>query len=162
MRSNIFHAFLIILIQFSFVQLFGQKTSVRPDSWASKVEACNLHNLYKLNDSIYRSDQPDKAMFACLVKTGIRGVLNLRSHHLDSGLVEGSPIRLYTVEMVANKFTDQEIIESLRILKSGTKPILVHCLHGSDLSRALGAHHRQNRGRGERRGAGYGRHIRLR
>jgi protein tyrosine/serine phosphatase len=34
--------------------------------------------------------------------------------------------------MSANSFTDKEIIDALRTLKNSPKPMLVHCLHGSD------------------------------
>lgn len=111
---------------------YTQTLSPRPEAWATKIEDCNLDNLYKLNDSIYRSEQPGKSEFDCLAKNGFRSVLNLRSHHLDSGKIKGASLKPFNVKMVARSFTDNEIIEALRILKDRPKPILVHCLHGSD------------------------------
>jgi protein tyrosine/serine phosphatase len=116
----------------SYAKLSAQPIVPRPLNWASRVEICHLKNFYKLNDSIYRSEQPDEVDFVCLGRFGIKSVLNLRSHHLDSCLLDGTTIKPFTVKMVANNFTDNEIIQSLRILRNGPKPIVVHCLHGSD------------------------------
>jgi tyrosine-protein phosphatase SIW14 len=138
MKPGIFFISFLLLTQYSFVQSFGQ-TPARPKEWATKVytchlvNSCHLNNLYKLNDSIYRSEQPSKAEFTCLEKEiGIRSVLNLRAHHEDSHLIRGSSLKPFTVKILASKPTNNEIIESLRILKSGPKPILVHCAYGSD------------------------------
>jgi tyrosine-protein phosphatase SIW14 len=120
------------LAQFSTVQSYAQTVPARPGIWATKVESCHLKNLYKLNDSIYRSEQPGKNEFSCLAELGFKSILNLRSHHLDAGLIDDSCLKPFTIKMVAKKFTDNEIIESLRILKYGPKPVVVHCLHGSD------------------------------
>jgi tyrosine-protein phosphatase SIW14 len=132
MKFKILLISFLVLTLFPSVQSFTQTVPTRHPYWATKVEACNLINLYKLNDSIYRSEQPDKVEFACLGEAGIRSVLNLRSYHMDSSLVEGSSVKPFTVKMVARKFTDVEIIESLRILRNSPKPIVVHCLHGAD------------------------------
>lgn len=132
MTSRILHGYFIALALLAFVHTNAQHSIQRPLNWATKVESCQLENFYKLNDSIYRSEQPDKAEFACLAGTGMLSVLNLRSYHMDSTLIENSSLKPFTVKMKANDFTDNEIIESLRILRSGPKPIVVHCKHGSD------------------------------
>jgi tyrosine-protein phosphatase SIW14 len=132
MEPKIFFISLLLLINLSLVRLPGQ-TSTQPDESATRVRSCDLKNLFKVNDSIYRSEQPGKAEFACLEKeTRIRSVLNLRAHHLDSILIRGSSLKPFTVEMSAKKPANNEIIEALRILKSAPKPILVHCAHGRD------------------------------
>ena len=132
MKSRKLIIFYSIVILLSSVQLSAQTIQQRPENWAIKVEICHLENFYKLNDSIFRSEQPDEIEFGCLGKIGIKSVLNLRSHHTDSCLLDGTTIKPFTVEMVANNFTDNEIIQSLRILKYGPKPMAVHCLHSSD------------------------------
>jgi tyrosine-protein phosphatase SIW14 len=133
MNSKIFFIlFIPQILSLQMVQSYAQTVTERPGKWAIKVETCNLENLYKLNDSIYRSEQPNKEEFICLAETGFRSVLNLRSFHTDSKKTKGLSIKPYRVKMVARKFSDKEIVESLRILKEGPKPILVHCKHGCD------------------------------
>jgi tyrosine-protein phosphatase SIW14 len=132
MKIKILVFLFFALTFFQTVQSFTQTVPGRPGKWAIKVEICNMANLYKLNDSVYRSEQPGKDEFSCLVENGFRSALNLRSYHTDSKKTKGLSIKPYRVKMVARKFSDKEIVESLRILKNGAKPIIVHCKHGSD------------------------------
>ena len=133
MKSKIFFILFPALTLFlQLVESYAQIAPERPGKWAIKVKTCDLDNLYKLNDSIYRSEQPNKKEFICLAGSGFRSVLNLRSCTVDSRKTKGLSIKPYKVKMVARKFSDKEIVESLRILKEMPKPIVVHCKHGSD------------------------------
>lgn len=123
--------FLIIITgQISFTN--GQNYNKRPDSWSVKIENSFLENFWKLNDTLYRSEQPDKTDFIYLNSIGIKSVLNLRSNHIDKELIGDLTIIEYNVEMDAEKFSDNEIIEALKAIQTSPKPILVHCRHGSD------------------------------
>lgn len=104
----------------------------RPVDWAKKVETSQVKNLWKLNDTIYRSAQPEITNVQYLEKMGIHGFLDLRSHHSDKSIVTGTSISEYEVEMKADSFTDKEIIDALRVIKSSSKPLLIHCKQGSD------------------------------
>jgi len=120
----------IITGQISFTN--GQNSNKRPDSWSVKIENSYLENFWKLNDTLYRSEQPDKTDFIYLNSIGIKSILNLRSQHTDKESIGSLCITEYNVEMDAEKFSDNEIIEALKAIQISPKPILVHCRHGSD------------------------------
>jgi protein tyrosine/serine phosphatase len=91
-----------------------------------------LQNLYQVSDSVFRSEQPDGTGFAWVGQKGIRSILNLREKHTDKDLEGKTELVNYSIQMRASRFTDQEVIEALRVLKEAPKPILVHCQHGAD------------------------------
>jgi protein tyrosine/serine phosphatase len=114
---------------------FSQKTSlVAPNTKqeAVKVELKGLKNLYKVNDSLFRSEQPNKSAMHELQELGIRTVFNLRNWHSDKNEVKGTNIEIQRLRLKASKITQQDILDALKIIKQSPKPVLVHCLHGSD------------------------------
>ncbi|WP_172279442.1 tyrosine-protein phosphatase [Chryseobacterium sp. LAM-KRS1] len=107
------------------------KTS-RPQTWAQKVSGSPFDNLYKVNNDVYRSEQPDNAGFNFLEQKHIASILNLREGHTDHVGGTNYAGNLYNVPMNASSVSDVEIIKALRIIKTAPKPIDVHCAHGSD------------------------------
>lgn len=124
-------AFIVILF-LSSCSVSPNAEKTRDTGWATKVESSSLHNLYKLNDSVYRSEQPGPTGIEYLASLGIKSILNLRNNHNDEDLLHSSSFKAYRVKMSAGNFTDAEIINSLRVIKNATKPILIHCRYGSD------------------------------
>lgn len=122
---------LILFLGFSVQLLFGQNTN-RPANWAKKVETNDFINLYKVNDSIYRSEQPDSFDIQTLKQLGIKSILNLRFKHHDSVFIGKSSPELYAVNMKAQRIKDKDVINALKIMEKAPKPILIHCKHGSD------------------------------
>lgn len=124
---------LISLIFFLFFfSVYSQSTKIRPENWAVKIENQNLKNLFKLNDTIYRCEQPDNSGFALLDSLGIKSILNLRTKQTDKQCSGKLPLTLFHIEMHAKKITDNDIVESLKVLINSQKPIVVHCKYGSD------------------------------
>ncbi|HNV95199.1 MAG TPA: dual specificity protein phosphatase family protein [Bacteroidales bacterium] len=121
---------LILFLCFSAHILYGQET--RPINWAKKLDINAFINLYKVNDSIYRSEQPDSFDILTLKQLGIKSMLNLRNKHHDSVFIGKSPLELYTVHMKAQHIKDKDVINALKIMEKAPKPILIHCKHGSD------------------------------
>lgn len=113
----------------------------RPAGWAQPVPSKSLKNLYKLDDKLYRSAQPDKAGFRELEALGIKNVLNLRSLHKDKP-GKGSALTLYSVEMEASDITEEQVTEALRFIHKAKGPVLVHCWHGSDRTGIVSAMYR--------------------
>lgn len=99
---------------------------------AQKVNATTLDNFYQIDDALYRSGQPGEAQMQELEKRGIKSVLNLRNFHTDSEEAKGTSLKLYHVPMEAGRFTEDQVIEALRVIYNAPKPVLVHCWHGSD------------------------------
>jgi tyrosine-protein phosphatase SIW14 len=109
-----------------------QPQTVRNTEWACKVDGTCLHNFYRVTDSIYRSEQPDGKAIPYFDSIGIKSILNLREYHSDSIRLHKKNLHYYSVKIVAGNFTDKQIIQSLKIIKDAPKPILIHCMHGSD------------------------------
>lgn len=119
---------LIILSLFFYLKAFQQE-KVFPQ----KIETSLLKNLHQLNDSIFRSDQPDSLDIELLKELGIKSLLNLRRYYNDTIFIgKNSGLNLYHVKMYAHCFTNKKIIDALKIIKNAPKPLLIHCKHGSD------------------------------
>jgi tyrosine-protein phosphatase SIW14 len=101
----------------------------KEEGWAKKIINPPVPNLFKINDSMYRSAQPGKNSITYFDSLGIRSILNLRKHHEDP---VGIHAKAYAVKMKASRFTDDDIIRALQIISTAPKPILVHCRYGAD------------------------------
>ncbi|WP_367870204.1 tyrosine-protein phosphatase [Luteolibacter sp. Populi] len=98
-------------------------------------------NLHRVDVKVWRSSQPQKYQFEALAKDhGIGEVLCLRRWHSDDE--KGKNLELHHVRMNAGSVRNEEIVEALRVLVSAEKPVLVHCLHGSDRTGAVVAMYR--------------------
>lgn len=119
------HILLTVLL-FSTIIFAGNKPS------AEKIEVGELHNLYKVDNDVYRAEQPTNQDFLELEKMGIKTVLCLRNYHDDEDEIKGTNLVLKIVRMKASKISYQEILKALQAIKDAEKPVLVHCWHGSD------------------------------
>ena len=99
---------------------------------AQKINGKGFKNLYKINDSLYRSEQPSKAGMKQLEILGIKTVLNFRNHHNDKDEVAKTNLIVERIALNTNKIAYTDIVQTLKIIKQSKKPILLHCLHGSD------------------------------
>ena len=90
-------------------------------------------NFHKVSDEIYRSAQPDEdemssmSTFEC-----IKSVLNLRENHSDRDEIGNLKLELYEIPLAAGRITETDLVRILRTVRQAPKPILIHCLHGSD------------------------------
>jgi protein tyrosine/serine phosphatase len=108
---------------------FSRKTISR---YSQEIKSDNFKNLYKVSDSLFRSEQPKISSKEELKRLGIQSILNLRDDLSDSTLVEGNEFYLYNVKMKANDIQHQQVAEVLRIIEIAPKPLLIHCKHGAD------------------------------
>lgn len=132
-----------ILIFFSvYDNLYGTEEKGGDKMVSIKIESGNFKNLYKVSDDLYRSEQPDTKGFAELEKLGVKSILNLREYHSDVSKAKNTALVLYRKRLAAGELTQNEIAECLKIIKDAPKPILVHCLHGSDRTGAIVAAYR--------------------
>jgi len=133
MKKKIYLFTINLLVIFTLVSaqhIAQPKSKVKQQ--AQKVDIQGLHNLYKVNDSVYRSEQPNEQGFLELQKLGIKTVLCLRSKHNDEEVAKGTSFVLQIIPMKSESISTQNIIDALRAIQKAKKPILVHCLHGSD------------------------------
>ena len=140
-RINLKIILILISLQYN-ISIFCQTIQNRPSDWAIKISVSKLSNLYMVNDSIYRCEQPDSLDFVLIHTIGIKSVLNLRVNYSDKDLIDGLPLYKYNVQMIPFNFGDKEIVRAMKILKNSPKPVIVHCLYGSDRTGAVIAMYR--------------------
>ena len=117
---------LLTLIVIPLISLAAQETK------AEKVNSSYFKNLYKINDSLYRSEQPSKKGFRELKASGVKTIVNLRRLKDDNRKARGTGLTLEHIRLKTAKITERDIINVLKTIKEAEKPVLVHCWHGSD------------------------------
>jgi len=105
---------------------------LRPAEWARPVISEHLQNWYKVDDRVYRSEQPDAKGMADIEAMGIRRVLSLREYHGDKSPIHGTHLQSFRVRINTSHITDDEIVQALKIIMASNEPILVHCWHRAD------------------------------
>lgn len=141
--------------------------SPRPKTWAEKVPSRSLKNWYKVDEGVYRSEQPGRRGFEEIKAIGIRTVVNLRSRHTDDDEARGLGLLLIRVPMTAGGFGEEEVVAALKAILEAPKPVLFHCQHGSDRAGLVSAMYRvvvqgwtKDEAVAELLGGGYGFHVR--
>lgn len=106
------------------------------------IPGSKLENCYRIDQDIYRVEQPSAEDFKALEKFGIREALNLRNWHSDDNEAEGTNIKLHRIATRAMTIDEADITKALKIIQNRKGPILFHCLHGSDRTGAVCAMYR--------------------
>ena len=130
---------LLLLVFIFCVELCGGEAV---QSSAESVKSENFKNLYRVSKDVYRSEQPSSKGFLELEKAGVRSVLNLREYHSDDDEARGTSLVLYRVRLAAGSITEDELVKCLSLISKAEKPVLIHCLHGSDRTGAVIAAYR--------------------
>lgn len=102
-----------------------------------QIESENYTNFYRLNDSVYRSEQPSKKGMKELEAMGIKSILNLRRQKTDEKKIKGLNLQLNRIPLKAATIDFDDIFNALRSMQQAEKPVLVHCWHGSDRTGAI-------------------------
>lgn len=125
-------SFPTILFLISSCQTAKVGLSIRPSNWATKVELQGLNNMYKVDNDLYRSEQPNaKAMFL-LDSMKIKTILNVRRIRNDRHEAKNTKLVLKHVPINTWFINYDDIVASLKEIVKSEKPILIHCKHGSD------------------------------
>lgn len=134
MNMGLVKCITINLLLLIFLPLNAQK--------AEKVITSEFDNLYRISDALYRSEQPSRAGFEKLDSINIANVLSLRNRVGDNFRARKSNVQLRRVKINSWRMSYENIVASLEIIRDADKPILVHCLHGSDRTGAVVAAYR--------------------
>ena len=107
-----------------------------------KIESKYFKNLYKVNDSLYRSDQPKRRGFKELEAAGVKSVITFRRLKGDTKKAKGTNLELTNIPLKAKELTEEKIIETLKVIYEAPKPVLIHCWAGSDRTGVMTAVYR--------------------
>lgn len=123
-----------LTLSFLFLVYAGksQTTLVRPANWAEKINLSTLHNFYKVDADVYRSEQPGKKGMHQLDSMGIKTVINLKQHKADDDKAEKTNLVLVQIPMKAGTISYTDVVAGVKTIMKAKKPVLVHCKHGSD------------------------------
>jgi tyrosine-protein phosphatase SIW14 len=97
-----------------------------------KLNMGGMKNLHELNEELYRSDQPSRRDFRKLEEAGIKTIISLRNYHQDKKKMKKSKMKLIHVPMQAKLISFQNVVDAMKAYRDCEKPVLVHCLQGSD------------------------------
>ena len=114
----------------------------RPRDWAKKVELNPMYNFYKVDDDLYRSEQPTKEGMEALESMGIKSIVNVRNILNDRREGKATKLDLYKKRINTWTIKYSEIIDALRLIQKAPKPVLIHCKHGSDRTGCIVAAYR--------------------
>lgn len=131
----------VALIQSS-TCMHASDVRVRPAIWAQPMVYSGLDNWYKVDDNVYRSEQPSTRDMKVIREAGIKTVINLRSKHSDRKKIADTGLVLHEVTIRGPRVTREKIIEVLRIIKNSDGPVVIHCHGGSDRTGAVMAAYR--------------------
>ncbi|MEM6684623.1 MAG: tyrosine-protein phosphatase [Bacteroidota bacterium] len=116
----------------AFAMLLSFHICVGQSNPAEKVPLKTFKKLYKINDSIYRSEQPSRKGFQLLEEKGLVSILNLRRLKDDNGKAKKTDLTLIHIRLKTKAIDEDEILQVLKAIKNAKKPLLIHCWHGSD------------------------------
>jgi protein tyrosine phosphatase (PTP) superfamily phosphohydrolase (DUF442 family) len=123
--------------------LAAQATLPRPALWASAVLGTSVQNLYRVDQELFRSAQPNAAGFRELEALGVKSVLDVAGGDGDDNSSRGTKLKLFHVPMSAFGLRDARVLEALRILTDPqNRPVVIHCQHGADRTGAIVALYR--------------------
>lgn len=96
-----------------------------------------VNNFYQVSPELWRGAQPTKEGFKALEQAGVKTIINLRSHHDDSPLLEGTQLHYVSIPMDAWHPDKKDLALFLRAVQEASSdpsryPIFVHCQQGRD------------------------------
>lgn len=105
----------------------------RSSQWAVPMPLPGAGNFYKINDHLYRSEQPSRQGMKNLEKMGIKTIINLRPFHSDKSRLKGTKLSVEDIDVKTWHIEDEDVIKVLKFIrKKENGPFLIHCQHGAD------------------------------
>ena len=107
--------------------------AVQSERWATPVK--HDANLYRIDDKLYRSEQPVAEDGEAIVKLGIQSVINLRFFDRnDDDHLKAYGLPLLNRPLLSWSIKPKEIAEILYLIEKQQQngAVLIHCYHGAD------------------------------
>lgn len=129
-----------LLAVFTFQTARSQDTVIKEP--AKQIQLGGLKNLYKVSNDVYRSEQPNRKEMKKLEEFGVYTVINFRNNSNDNRF--GKKTNLILIDLPINTWniSNADILNALNEIQKAKKPVLLHCLHGSDRTGAVIAAYR--------------------
>ncbi len=133
-----------LLILFMLLANAASADPSRPSNWAAPIVLEGVGNLHRINDTLYRSEQPtDAGMKNLKEKLGIKTIINLRAFHSDASAAAKNGLLNEELSVKTWHIEDEDVVRVLRILKQKENgPFLIHCQHGADRTGVMSAMYR--------------------
>lgn len=143
-KNSFLCLFVFLLCSINVTTLAQEQTDTqRPAHWATPVNTS--FNFYKIDDDLYRSEQPSKANLAEIEKLGIRTIISFRAFHSDSDILgDTGDIDLIRIPINTWNIKDKHVIRALNAIHLAKQkgPVLIHCQHGADRTGLITAMYR--------------------
>jgi len=107
-----------------------------------KIESEHLSNFYRVDENLFRSEQPKAVAMKEIETMGVQSVLNLRRTRTDKRKARNTGLELRHVRINTWTIDYPELLSAMQEIKQSPKPVLVHCMHGSDRAGAVVAAYR--------------------
>lgn len=134
---------LIALLSLTACSAPPQQTTADPD-WAKVVD--QQANLYRIDDTLYRSEQLTPNDYPLLKQQRIQTLINLRFFDRDDDkqAFGQTDLRLINTPLLTWHITPQDIAEVLWQIEQAQKQgaVLIHCYHGADRTGLVSAMYR--------------------
>ncbi|WP_422104444.1 tyrosine-protein phosphatase [Winogradskyella sp.] len=124
------------------ILLFFAIHPVAQENNAKAITSKHFKRLYKVSDSVYRSEQPSKKGFTELEAIGVKTILNLRRLKDDNRKAKHTNLVLEHIRLKSKTVDQEDIINALKVIRDAEKPVLIHCWHGSDRTGVITAAYR--------------------
>ena len=136
----------LVILLLSFLALACSPTkppiTERPITWSQKLDTAGFGNFYKVDSILYRSEQPHTAGMTFLAGYGIKTVINLRHTRSDKREARKTNLILTKVSINTWRLSYDDIVNTMKVINTCEKPVLIHCLHGSDRTGCMVAAYR--------------------
>jgi|GEM_PF-844413 len=113
-----------------------------PGSGVRKLDLHGFKNLYKVNEQLFRSDQPNVAGMKALEQMGIKTIIDLRHYRNDKREARNTRLALLHYPINTRNISYEDLLKVLILIEKSEKPVLVHCWHGSDRTGSIVAAYR--------------------
>jgi len=124
------------------VIVVAQVPAARSATWAARATMGSLENCYLVDEGYYRSEQPSKSDMKIVEQEGIKTLVNLRSIRKDNRKSRGTGLHLVHVPVNTWKMSYDDIVKAMKAIMAVEKPVLLHCIHGSDRTGVVTAAYR--------------------
>ena len=116
---------------------------------AQKIEGVKgVGNFGRMNDGLYRGEQPTKDGYAYLEKLGVKTIINFRRHHSSKEEVEEAGMTYLSMPIKADVVGSEPPSDAQvklffeTVLDPAKQPVYFHCAHGKDRTGTMAALYR--------------------